>query len=221
MTKRKEVEVFILKYIDKILPGGENKQIYLDMFKDMSNKEFESMMERFKNKEQFLSVVVPNSNKVSMDIARNYKIADELGYSSFQHLTMGNSIDDTLIKTNNKYLVLNLPFKRASQSLIKKISIPEDNNSIDLMSGQVTNKSKGAKLTMPEIQILVGSGLKASIKELLKYRGGDIDGQRAMETLLDRYGSASQDILEQYAGGVISKHTLKSFLLAMHLKSTL
>ena len=41
MKNRKAAEDFIIKYIDRILPDGKNKQIYVEMFKNMSDENFD------------------------------------------------------------------------------------------------------------------------------------------------------------------------------------
>jgi len=221
--KRKETEKFILKYIQKIDPSGINKKLYEDvLFKNMSNKEFDEFMENIKTNKTFLTLTYPNSGPVKLDVERNLKIAKELGYDFFQHIIVKNSptgIPD--YKTPNKYMVYKLPVKRTVQLLSKKISIPTDNKSINLLSGQVTGKSKSSKLTFPELQILAGLGLKSSIVELMKYRGGDIDGNRALNTMLYKQGMASQEVLKNYATGVVSTKTLRAYLLASHLNNTL
>jgi len=216
--KRKKTQEFIIKYIDKIAPGGENKKLYTDLFNSMSDKEFNRFMEKLSNGMN-LSVIAPNGSKIKLDVDRNIKIAKELGYDFFQRLNIWEHDGLPAIKTPNKYMVMSLPVRRMAQLLTKYISIPTDDKSIDLTTGQVTGKSKGSKLTMPELQILAGLGLKDSVVELMKYRGGDRGGMNALSKSLFINGTASQKVLEQYATGVVSKQTLKSYFNAMHIKA--
>lgn len=220
IKNRKKTETFIINTINKIA-GSKNKKLYSDLFESMSDKEFDNFMKDLKNNKITLSVVASNLEKMVLNVERNIKIAKSLGYDFFQQLkiTGDNSMPDYL--TPNKYLVMNLPVRRASQLLIKKISIPSDDKSIDLTTGQVTGKSSGSKLTMPEIQVLAGMGIKDSIKELMKVRGGDLGSKNAMSALLIKQGSVSQKVLEQYATGVVSTQTLSSYLNAMHIKNNL
>lgn len=146
------------------------------------------------------------------------KIADELGRPVFQNLKFTK---ENPFITPNKYLILNVPTRRASQILTKKISIPKDDKKIDLLTGQVTGESKASKLTLPELQILVGMGIKDSAIELMKDRGGDLGAKDAMSKLLIRQGSVSQKVLENYATGVVSTNTLKSMLHAMMIRNNL
>lgn len=221
IRNRKKTEEFIIKQIDTIAPGGFNKKLYEDLFAKMSNKEFEDFMFDLQKKKITLSIIMPNTEKSTLDIDRNIKIAKELGYDFFQRIKFTGNKDLPDYITPNKYLVFSLPIRRAAQLLSKKISIPSDDKTIDLTTGQVTGDSKGSKLTMPEIQVLTGMGLKHSIVELLRDRGGDLGAKNAMSTLLFKQGSVSQATLAQYATGVVSTKTLSTYLKAMHIANTL
>lgn len=220
--KRAAVESLILKYIDKIVTGKENTKLYQDLFASMNDKQFDIFMNKLKNKEINLSIIIPNGdNRFKVDLNNLMKLGKELGYDFFQHLNYGPSEDRPGFKTPNKHMVLALPIRRASQLVSKKISIPTDTSSIDTLSGQVTNSSKGSKITNPEIQILLGLGLKDSLTELLKIRGGDLGAARATEQLLYKHGSVSQQQANQYATDVVSKKTLKAYFNAMGISTTL
>jgi hypothetical protein len=105
--------------------------------------------------------------------------------------------------------------------LNKKISIPENNKTIDSLTGQPAGDSKGAKISYDELQICAGMGLDASMVEMMKYRGGDLGGFRALSAMIARTGSANLNTLSAYASGVESTKTVKTILTGMHLKSTL
>ena len=219
---RKETEAFILKYIDKILPGTKNVDLYRDKFKKMSNKEFDEWINRLENGEEELVIISPNFNdKYKLDVERNIGIAEELGHEFFTELVYEGMPGVPDHETPTKYLVLDLPNRRLSQILIKKIAIPENSRFVDRLTGQPTGNSAGASLTYPEVQVLAAMGLDNTVVELLKYRGGDSGGLRALNAMIDKYGRASQKVLYNYSSGVTSKRTLKTFLTAMHLKNNL
>ena len=178
--KRKQVEDFILKYIKRIVTGKENVELYELMFKSMSDKEFHKFMEDLRDKKATLSVIIPNGSNIKVDIKNNFKLGKELGYDFFQRIKVEATEDIPAYITPNKYMILKLPIKRAAQLLSKKISIPEDNTKIDTLTGQVTNSSKGSKLTNHELQVLLGLGLKKSLVELMKHRGGALGSNNAL-----------------------------------------
>ena len=219
--KRKAVEDFILKYIKRIVTGKENYELYELLFKSMTDKEFHKFMEDLRDKKATLSVIIPNGSNIKVDVKNNFKIAKELGYDFFQRVRVEATDDIPAYTTPNKYMVVKLPIRRAAQLLTKKISIPEDNKKIDTLTGQVTSASKGSKLTNPELQVLLGLGLKKSILELMKHRGGDLGSHNAMNSILFNTGTVTQDEINQYSTKVESTKTLKAYLQAMHIKSTL
>lgn len=221
-AKRKKVEEYIVKYIGKITHGDEkNMNLYKDLFKSMNDKEFDDFMVKLRDKKITLSIIVPNGGDVKVTVKNNFKVAKEIGLEFFQHLKMGASNDMPAYTTPNKYLVYKLPVRRAAQLLSKKISIPKDDKTIDSLTGQVTGKSQSSKLTLPELQILIGMGMKDSVKELMKTRGGDLGEANALNKLLYKNGQVSQAMTGMYSTGVKSTKTLKQFLNAMHIRSTL
>lgn len=219
---RKGAETYILNMLNKILPNGKSVQIYKDMFKKMSDKEFEQFMLDLKEKSKELVIICPNFGNKTIDTTRNLKIAKEdFNYDFFQRLYIGAQGDVPGYLTPIKYMVIDLPMRRHSQSLVKKISIPDTNSRVNFLTGQLADghDTKSARLTFPEVQLLAALGLDASLVELMKYRGGDIGGNNAMNAMIAKYGKANLATLSQYATGVESTKTFSSYLKAMHLKN--
>lgn len=218
---RKAAQDLCLSIIDEMLPGGENKKIYEDLFSKMSDAEFDKWMTGLERGTIRLSVVSPNYSTAKIDVKRNIGIAKKLGHNFFQRVWIPPKGDTRGYLTPIPYMVVELPLRRQAQILNKKISIPEDNNSVDHFTGQATGKSKGAKISYPETQVIAAMGMDACLQELLKFRGGDERGFSAMNTMIDRTGRVSLKEIQPYTSGVKSIHTLKMFLNAAHLKSTL
>ena len=224
-ANRKKTEEFILSYIGKLIKGKQtNVELYKELFKSMSDKDFEQFMLDLRDEKRTLSVTIPNDNsektEYKVDIKNNIKLAKELGFEMFQKLVVGATEEIPGHITPNKHMIIKLPVRRVAQLVTKKISIPSDNLHIDSSSGQVTGVSKGSKLTNPELQILVGLGLGASIRELMKVRGGDLGAGAAMSGMLIKHGSVSQQNIEPYATDVVSKDTLRAYLNGMHISFT-
>lgn len=221
MTKRIETEQFIIQYIEKLMPGSENTNIYTNLFKAMSDEQFGEFMMKLKSGENKLAIIAPNFGKQKLDVQRNLNIAKELQHKFFQKILIEGKGERPTYLTPIPYMVVDLPLRRQAQLLIKKISIPEDNKTVDQLTGQPTGASKGSKISYPEIQVLAAMKLDNSLLELLKFRGGDTKGFMAMNKMISTRGGVSLDVIERFAGGVESTKTLKSFLTAMHLSNTL
>jgi hypothetical protein len=220
-TNRAAAESLCLKVIAQMLPGGQNAELYKKKFESMNDKQFAAFMQGLKEKTIKLVVVVPNGAKERLDVERNIKIAEGLGKKVFQRVWMPAKNDSRAYLTPIPYLLFPIPLRRQAQLLSKKISIPEDNQSVDNMTGQPTGKSAAARCSYPEVKVLAAMGLDASLRELLKFRGGDEGGYRAMNTMIDRTGSVSLDEIAPYATGVKSTLAMKNYLKACHFKSTL
>lgn len=221
MANRKAAEDFILKYIKKIIPNSDNVKTYQKLFSEMNDKEFHTFMNDLETEVKFLPIIMPNFANTGLTVENNLNIGKELGHEFFQKIWIEGKDDNPTYLTPIKNLVIDLPLRRASQMLIKKISIPPDNKTVDSMTGQPTGESKGAKISYPELQICSSMGLSKSMEELMKYRGGDIKGHAALNNMINKFGSANQKTLSVFASGVESTKTLKTYLTAAHLKNTL
>ena len=218
---RKKAEKFILEQINNLAPGNENVEIYKKRFSEMSDKEFHLSMMNIKHERKFISFISPNFTKHPLTIERNLKIAKELGHDFFTQIWVGAKGPVPAYLTPNKYLVIDLPVRRMSQLLIKKIKVPENNRTVDQLTSQPTGASKGSRISKPELDVLASMGMDNAIVELYKYRGGDPKGLNALNGMISRYGKANIKTLANYASGVASTRTLKDFLTASHLSNTL
>lgn len=219
--KRLEAQNFILTYIDKMLPGSQNNQFYQTLFETMDDVSFEQFMKDIRDGVKNLCIIAPNEVKPKLSVERNIKIAKELKYDFFQRIWIHGTGERPTYLTPIPYMVLKLPLRRQGQLLVKKISIPEDNRSIDDLTGQPTGKSKGSKISSPETHVMAANNLTECLNEFMKYRGGDVKGFDAMNKTISRYGAVSLKSIEPYASGVESTKTMKTLLTSMHLKSTL
>jgi hypothetical protein len=220
-TPRSVTEEFILKYIDKLLPGSENRTIYQNLFASMSDKQFDDFMKALADGSSRLAIISPNFGKEKLSIERNLKLAEELDHNFFERVWMTNNDGTPPYLSNVPYLIVDLPLRRQAQLLIKKISIPEDNKSVDDLTGQPTGKSKGSKISYPETQILAALNLEHCLNELLKYRGGDTKGFNAMNTQISDTGGTSLKAIEPLAGEVTSTEVLRTLFTCCHLANSL
>ena len=218
---RKAAEAVILKFVDKLLPGSENTKIYKDLFASMDDKQFDEFMQRLDSGEIRLAVIAPNLNEPKLEIERNLALAEELGHQFFERIWIDGSNEVPPYLSPIPYLVVDLPLRRQAQLQVKKTSIPEDTRSVDDFTGQPTGKSKGSKISYPEMQILMALDLPASLTEFLKYRGGDVKGFDAMNAAISDTGGVSMNTIAHLGTRVKSTETLSVFLTSMHLGNTL
>lgn len=218
---RTAAESIILEYIEKIAPGGQTPQIYRDMFAAMNDSEFETFIEDIGSDRKRLAIIVPNMNKAKISIERNLQLGKELGHEFFQRIWMSPGKDLPTYLTPKKYLVLDLQLRRQAQHLEKKIRIPNNNRSIDELTGQPSGASKGSKISYPEVQILAALNLPESLTEKLKFRGGDTKAFDAMNDAIDKHGAVSTKAIDHLTGQVESTRTFATFLRCMHLENTL
>lgn len=212
-AKRKKIEEHLFSFIGKI-SDNNNVAIYKSRFANMTDEEFTEFMDSLSRKEINLAVVQPTGKKNTVTVAKCMGVADDMGVKL---------LDNVVYKTDTPYIanlqtaILRLPIKRTVQVLSSKIGVPKDNKTIDSTTGQPVGKSKGAKITLPELQLLDAIGLKVSLIEAMKIRGGDQGAYRAYTASLENYGMASQEVINQYSTGVVSSKTLQSIYNAMLL----
>ena len=219
---RKEAEKIIIDIVEAILPGGGNKEVYETFFSKMSDKVFDEWMESINSGKERPFIYVPNGSKHKISTERNFAIAKKLNHNFFERIWIDQ--DDPLrpkYLTNVPYIVLELPIRRQAQLLVKKISVPENNRSIDQLSGQAAGDSRSARISYPELQFLMGMNLPNSLVELMKFRGGDKGGFNGMNRTISNDGSVTLKAINHLATGVESTKTLSAYLTAMHLRNTL
>jgi hypothetical protein len=221
MANRSAAEAVIYEYIEKILPGSENVRIYKELFASMDDAAFDAFMKGLEDGSIRLAIIAPNMGSQKLDVKRNLDIAKELGHNFFERIWMYSKDGNLPYLTPIPYLVVQLPLRRQAQLLVKKISIPQDNRSVDHLSGQPTGSSKGSKISYPELQILASQGLDESIVEMIKFRGGDAQGFNAMNNSIAKTGGVSMKSIAALGTKVKATQTLSTILTAMHYRNSL
>lgn len=211
-----------LRYVlESILPNGGMFELYSARLNPLSEQEFEDWINRLDNQIERLAVIAPNFGKARLEVERNLKLAEEWGHNFFERIWIETDDNTPAYLSNDKYLVILLPLRRQAQLLAKKISVPEDSNSIDIFSGQPVGSSRGSSISYPESQILRALGLPNNQEELLKLRGGDVKGYAAMNTSISRTGGVSMAEVRKLGTEVTSTRTLSTLLFSAHIANTL
>lgn len=218
MSNRKKVEAFIVKAVEEILPKGGNKAYYTERFEAMSDKAFDTFM-RYLRDGGRLHITVPNAIGEGLQIERNLALLDKYKRKVFHHIELSDGEGNRYL-TPIPYMVIDVPLRRQEQSLTKKISVAEDNKRIDDLTGQATGASKGSRISFPQVQMLYAQGAEQSIREFVKFRGGDEEAYRLMEQMIAETGEVDMDAIPD-TGEVRSISTLRTFLKGMHLNNNL
>lgn len=207
--------------LEDILPGSQNTQIYADIFRVMSDEDFDGWIKKLIAKETYIAIIAPEKSGPQLSVANNLQVAKKWGHEFFERIWMDPKNGAPAFLSNDKYLVVDFPLKRQAQFLVKKISIPEDNRSIDNLTGQPTGKSKGAKISWPEVQIMAAlGGFDNTIVEFIKFRGGDLQGFNAMNHSIHTTGGVSLSSIGVLGTRVKSVQSLSTLLTSMHLTNS-
>lgn len=221
MGNRKAATAEAVKWLEELLPGSGNAELYRKQLDALSDEAFDAFMTQLESGEACVSLTAPNLSKHKLTIENNLRVSKLLGHDFFQRLWLTDPNTNTLYLTPVKYMVVDLPLRRQQQMLVEKMSIPEDNSHIDELTGQPAGVSASSRISFPELQVLYAQGLDQSIEELIKFRGGDLKAFQAMNRMIVETGGASLNSIKRVPTRVRSTETLSTILKAMHLDNTL
>lgn len=171
--KRKKVQDKILNIIKIMDPSNKNTKIYEEKFSKMDDKAFHEFMIRIRDRTEVLPIYAANGVD-HIAINNLVKAAKTIKLELFERIRMYDQVNDIYYFTPHKLLVLKLPIRRTVQFIDHKLSVPEGDSRIDMLSGQVVKPDQAAAISEPETRVLYSHGLKSTLKELIKYRGGDV-----------------------------------------------
>ena len=218
---RKAATEELVRLIDAMMPGSPNTANTRARLEAMSDKQFDDYMSKLESGELAPTIVVPPLGKHKLSIERNLDIAESLGHNFFERVWMTDPTTGTEYLTPIPYLIVDLPLRRQQQLLVKKASIPDDNDHVDELTDQPTGVSKSSTMSFPEMQVLHGQGQEKIILELIKFRGGDTKAFNAMNKAIMQYGAVSIDQLSKMGTRVKATESVSAFLNAMHMDHTL
>lgn len=217
--KRQRVEALILETITTLDPSGANTKRYRTLFESWSDTQFRSFMVGMREGRIKLVLYVPNL-KINLKLKDIFAAAHALDLTLFERLRLWDSTTQRYYVTPQEYPVLQLPVRRLKQYLMSKISVPESDTKIDAFSGQVTRPDKGASISAVEMQTILSKGLKTSISELIRIRGGDIAAYSEFKSQLIDTGAASMNMVSGDSRAR-SSVILGTYLRAAHVGNNL
>lgn len=193
--KRKRITEYIIKVMNTLDPTGDNGKRYADQLGNMSDNEFIQFMDYIAKHKTNINIVMPNMKK-TLRIPDIIKALQLVNMNVYHKLWLQDRTTGRKYLTNEKYLVLQLPIRRAQQEVDKKLSVPSRDQRIDALTGQVTGPDKACALSAPEIQSLNTRGLEATLNELVRVRGGDINAYGDLKRQLEETGGAELNALD-------------------------
>lgn len=217
--KKKKVLAYLKKKLDPIDPGGVNYNKYEKLFTDMNEKQFDQFMINMRDGKWEFHITVPNMGP-KFSLHQILEAADGVGLKIFHRIWLTDPSTGKKYLSRSEYPVLKLPIRRMQQFLDKKLSVPDNDKSIDGLTGQVSGDDKAASITGPEIQALHSRGLKQVLNELVTVRGGDIANYGEARRQMEEQGSVSLGSLDSTSISRTAKIT-EIFLQCMHIESNL
>lgn len=190
--KRKKIQDKILSVISSMDKTGKNTKYYEAKFAKMSDKDFADFMQRIHDRAEVL--VIYSANTVDhLSLPDLVSTAKSVGLELFERLRMYDTTNNTYYYTPHKYLVLQCPIRRMAQFVDHKLSVAEGDSRIDMLSGQVVKPDQAASLSEPETRCLYARGLNKTLRELLKFRGGDVVAFAEFKRELEETGTTTVD----------------------------
>lgn len=216
--KRKRTEAYILEHMGHIDKTGANTKYYQQLFEKMSDADFDQWMHWLKNNDTVLVAYFPNmKSKITVpDLLEECK---RLGIKLFTRLKLWDEVTQSYYITPKEYMMLQLPVRRMSQFIDHKLTVPESDQRIDLLSGQVMKPDQASSLSQVEVQTLYARGLTNSILELIKYRGGDLTAMSDYKRELEEQGQTS---VAKDTGSIVRSAVVLDVLLSgVHIESNI
>lgn len=207
-----------LKLLADMDIGQRNIDLYKETFKAMTLEDYEILVTRLEQGNFYFPVFVENmDSKVKAGFDKVIEICKKYDIPLFERLVLTDPITGMEFLTTEKALVLLMPSRRQIHHLSKKISLPENDKIVDNLTGQVTGASKGASITFPEFNALLGKGYEAPLAEFIKLRGGDPEAFKAMVSQLEGTGGMAVQPILDMGTETVSVKTLRHLLLGLHL----
>lgn len=202
-------------------PNKDNVRYYADLMAKMTNEQFEAFVERVAKGEEFIQIKAPNFQSKLPSFEKLLDISKKIDCPLFERVWMTDRATGVRYLTPHKYPILFLPLRSQSQSLMSKISVAPNNNTIDNLTGQPTGDSKTSTLSFVEQQVLTTHGVNRGVEELIRVRGGNLRALAQFEKQFLEKGEASLSAPGMEQGRVVSLDTSSKMLLSMHIDNNL
>ena len=216
---KQELIDYLCDVLDTVEPEGQNSARYRSFLENMSVEEFDTFIKHLENNDTQIHMYMPNVKTVMKQENIN-KAAEKVGVLLQEKIWITDAVTGKKYLTPNEYVVLQLPIRRVSQFLLHKMSVPESDKKIDILTGQVTSSDRSSSITQVEIQSLFARDMKDTLIELVKIRGGDVNAYADFKQQISETGEASLENMEANSTArsvVIASTLLKGMMIGNNL----
>jgi hypothetical protein len=221
MGKREVVMELGGKKLDELYPNTGNGDAFKRMISNLSDKELDDLMRRYRAGVDSPIAVIPNLSKQIVTSRHLKTVAKRWGISLWNPLRLTDPDTGKVFQTPHKYMVLKLQVCRLVQMQEIKRGIPSSNRIVDELTNQVTGASKGAAFSMPEAANTLARGNINLVTELVGPRGGDEAANRALEYEIATTGSGSLEAAMARGQGAKATKVMAAYIRTQQLDTDL
>ena len=222
-AKRKKMEDLIYKFFDAIDKSGTNTKKYKELFKPMTNAQFDKWFKDFFADENAYLIldICEFENSVTLDDVE--KAAKVLGIPLFEDVYMPHLTMDKhhVVCTKEPVPVGYLNIKRTQQTVSKKNGLSTEISKRSALTNQVTGTDKNGRQSDLENSMLVSLGMENTLRELNGPRADDMTMKQQMLQDIAVNGFVRLQDLESDVENKTTLNTVNVYLLGMGLNSDL
>ena len=222
-AKRKKMEDLIYKFFDAIDKSGTNTKKYKELFKPMTNAQFDKWFKDFFADENAYLIldICEFENTVTLDDVE--KAAKVLGIPLFEDVYMPHLTMDKhhVVCTKEPVPVGYLNIKRTQQTVSKKNGLSTEISKRSALTNQVTGTDKNGRQSDLENSMLVSLGMENTLRELNGPRADDMTMKQQMLQDIAVNGFVRLQDLESDVENKTTLNTVNVYLLGMGLNSDL
>lgn len=220
-TPRELVTEEVRGFLEHAFPDTGSADLYVDYINSFSDKQFEEWVKRLESGEETLTANVPINGKFKITYEHMMDVAKKIGHDFYQQLILTDPETGQEIVTPIKHFVTDIVIRRQVQLFWKKMATASNSRKRNMLTGQPIHESKGSSFSYPEANALKGRGMRNTLIEFMKGRGGDTTAYAAINNLIARDGHVSINDILHLPSRATAVDTLSSYFTAMHLRNNL
>lgn len=220
---RKQMEETIYSVFDALDPSGITTTRYRDMFKPMSDTQFDNFFKEFFADENLYLTLDTVDYERDLKIENVEKAAKIINVPLFEKVVMpfANGDKNNPVISKFEVPVGYVHVKRVQQILFKKNSTSTDITQRSALTGQVTGKDKNGRESDNENVALLALNSTAILQEFMGPRADDMVMKQEMYAQIAKKGFVSLEELPNNVENKTTLNTLDVYLMGMGIQSDL